>query len=284
MSTQNEFIVSVMTKQEINEIAIPWAKNEGWNPGLHDADSFYAQDPHGFFVGRLNNNVIGCCSAVTYGHDFAFFGFYVVKEGFRDQGYGIQMTHHRLAYVGKRMTGLDGVLNMCDKYENLGFRTAHMNIRQQGVSPPIQDIDKHVYPLQTDMITDVITYDNQYFPAPRPLFLEQWLQPPAGKVFVYIEESKIQGYGVIRQCFNGHKIGPLFAETPDIAEKLLAALLSTIPGGTFYLDTPEPNEAALDIATRYNTTASFKTLRMYMNGQPDINLNNIYGITTFELG
>ncbi|MFN7098180.1 MAG: GNAT family N-acetyltransferase, partial [Gammaproteobacteria bacterium] len=257
----------------------------GWNPGLYDADSFYAQDPHGFFVGRLNDEVIGCCSAVTYEQDFAFFGSYVVKEGYRDQGYGIQMTRHRLAYVGSRLTGLDGVLNMCDKYANLGFRPAHMNIRQAGLSPIHSvEIDPHVFNLQEDMLPDVFAYDRLYFPAARPQFLEQWLRPPAGKVFVYIEKNDIQGYGVIRQCYTGHKIGPLFAETPAIAEKILQALLSTIPGEPFFLDTPEPNQHALALADSYNAKPSFKTLRMYLHGQPDVNLNNVFGITSFELG
>jgi GNAT superfamily N-acetyltransferase len=284
MSNKDNFVITAMTQQELNDIAIPWAQKEGWNPGLYDAESFYAQDPHGFFVARLNDEIIGCCSAVTYEDIFAFFGLYVVKEGFRNQGYGIQMTRHRLAYVGSRMVGLDGVLDMCDKYANLGFRTAHLNIRHEGIAPLIVELDKHVYPIQSEMIPDINNYDRHYFPATRPLFLDKWLSPPAGSVFVYIEQNKIQGYGVIRQCFNGHKIGPLFAETPNIADKILQALLSRIPGETFFLDTPEPNQAALALATKYNTKVCFKTLRMYMHGQPNINLDHVFGITTFELG
>jgi hypothetical protein len=35
-------------------IAIEWARREGWNPGLHDAQTFYQADPNGFFIGELN--------------------------------------------------------------------------------------------------------------------------------------------------------------------------------------------------------------------------------------
>ena len=41
-----------MTRAEL-DIGIGWAADEGWNPGLHDADSFYATDPGGFLIGRL---------------------------------------------------------------------------------------------------------------------------------------------------------------------------------------------------------------------------------------
>lgn len=32
------------------KLALAWAGQEGWNPGLHDAEPFFAADPHGFFI------------------------------------------------------------------------------------------------------------------------------------------------------------------------------------------------------------------------------------------
>ena len=32
------------------QIAIDWAQQEGWNPGLHDAETFYQADPDGFLL------------------------------------------------------------------------------------------------------------------------------------------------------------------------------------------------------------------------------------------
>ena len=50
----NTFTISQMSEKEIHDVAIQWAKEEGWNPGLHDAKCFYAQNPHTFFLGCLN--------------------------------------------------------------------------------------------------------------------------------------------------------------------------------------------------------------------------------------
>ena len=36
--------ISTATRQDLDRI-IDWAAAEGWNPGLHDADSFYAAAP-----------------------------------------------------------------------------------------------------------------------------------------------------------------------------------------------------------------------------------------------
>ena len=37
------------------EIAVEWAALEGWNPGIHDGDSFYSADPKGFLIGLLDD-------------------------------------------------------------------------------------------------------------------------------------------------------------------------------------------------------------------------------------
>ena len=70
------FIVRQMRPQEAS-FAIDCAAAEGWNPGDHDAVSFYHADPDGFFVGELDGELIGCIAAVSYG-DFGFIGLYIV--------------------------------------------------------------------------------------------------------------------------------------------------------------------------------------------------------------
>lgn len=85
----SNFSIRTMTRQELN-IAIDWAAAEGWNPGLYDADCFYAADPNGFLVGLLGDEPISTISVVKYGDSFGFLGFYIVKPEYRGKGYGIQ--------------------------------------------------------------------------------------------------------------------------------------------------------------------------------------------------
>ena len=281
----NTFTISQMSEKEIHDVAIQWAEEEGWNPGLHDAKCFYAQNPHGFFLGRLNGQPIGCCSAVIYDENFAFFGFYIVKREFRHHGYGMEMTQHRLNYVGNRNIGLDGVLDMCDKYENIGFRTAHMNVRYQGQAIIEEGVDPHIVQISDDLISLVDDYDRLYFPAPRMAFLNCWLKKSQDRIpLTYIDKGTVKGYGVMRRCFNGYKIGPLFADSFEIAELIFRELIRHARSEVFFLDIPEPNAFAFKLVERYQMKSCFKTLRMYTKGAPIINLDNIYGMTTFELG
>lgn len=95
----------------------------------------------------------------------------------------------------------------------------------------------------------------------------------------------MRGYGVIRPCYRGWKIGPLFARDLVTAESIFRGLVDRIPNGDpFVLDVAEPNAAALALVRRYNLTEVFATARMYTGPFPKVNLDWVYGVTTFELG
>ncbi len=101
-------------------------------------------------------------------------------------------------------------------------------------------------------------------------------------------DKKLIGYGVIRPCRNGHKIGPLFAENRQAAEALLSALLAGSGigdgSGAVFLDVPEPNQASVELAQDLGLAPVFETARMYTGRAPAIAIGKIFGVTSFELG
>src|ERR671935_217478 len=68
--------VERMTRDDV-DIAIEWAANEGWNPGLHDGDAFFAADPNGYFVVKVDGRPVATVAAIRYGQDFGFLGLYI---------------------------------------------------------------------------------------------------------------------------------------------------------------------------------------------------------------
>jgi hypothetical protein len=54
------------------EVHIPWMREAGWNPGLHDSETFICADPQGFLVGELDGRPIACVSGVRYDDSFGF--------------------------------------------------------------------------------------------------------------------------------------------------------------------------------------------------------------------
>lgn len=89
---------------------------------------------------------------------------------------------------------------------------------------------------------------------------------------------------MMRRCAEGLKIGPLLADDVRTAERLLDGLMAAVPGETVYLDVPELNSAAVRAAETRDMTVSFETARMYAGAPLGLNIDKIWGITTFELG
>lgn len=267
-------------------IAIEWARQEGWNPGVEDGPAFFAADPNGFFAGEVDGELVNLISAIRYGDAFGFIGFYICKREHRAKGYGHRIWHHAMAYLGTRLIGLDAVSEQTASYGEHGFKPAYRNIRQSGLSLCDMPMDPRISPLGQGIFPSVRDYDRAFFPGHRTDFLTGWLSPTAEtrRGFVFVEDGDLKGYGVIRQCHEGFKIGPLFAEAAEAADVLFRTLAGQVKGQTVILDTPEPNEAALGLAEKYELSPEFETFRMYRGPDPDLPLGRIFGITSFELG
>lgn len=269
--------------------ALDWAQREGWNPGLHDAACFYAADPRGFFIGLLDDTPVACVSAVAYGDEFGFMGLYIVSPEFRGRGYGMRLAQAGMLHLGNRVIGLDGVLAQQDNYRKSGFELAHRNMRYlgltgQGAAELSQDTHSMV-PLSWVPFEKLAAYDRRLFPAPRDAFLRAWISQPDSCAIGMQVGDALRGYGVLRGCNEGYKIGPLFADDAEAAEQLYLALTASVPAGRpVYLDIPETNAAALELVERHKMEMVFETARMYKGTPPALPLDQMFGITTFELG
>jgi hypothetical protein len=281
---KEKYTIRTMTRDEV-EIAIEWAAKEGWNPGLHDAACYVTADPNGFFIGFLHDEPIATISAIKYGQSFGFMGFYIVKPEYRAKGYGIQIWNAGMKYLEGRTIGLDGVVEQQENYKKSGFKLAYRNIRYEGAGGGKSPENSEIVKLSTLPFETVDSYDRLFFPANRSQFIKSWINQPDSYGLAIMQSGELAGYGVIRQCRSGYKIGPLFAESPELAESLFLALRSKVkPSEPFYLDTPEVNPAAVALAERYNMKVSFETARMYIGETPDIPLNRLFGVTSFEIG
>lgn len=277
------FLIRQMQLSDL-EVAVSWAAQEGWNPGLYDVNSFYQTDPNGFFIGELDGRPVSCISAVAYGETFGFIGFYIVHPEFRGQGYGWQTWQQGMNYLGDRNIGLDGVIAQQQNYCKSGFSLAYRNIRFQGALPQFPTNSNHLLKASEVSFNQLLTFDACFFPVPRPSFLQAWISQPGSIALVSCGEETLLGYGVIRPCQVGWKIGPLFALNESTADELFRSLTAHTSGEPCFLDVPEPNSAALNLARTYAMTPVFETARMYTKTPPDCQMDGIFGVTTFELG
>ncbi len=282
MKVLENFVIRQAEKDDMGFFILQ-AKKEGWNPGLRDGDAFYDADPDGFFIGELDGRPIGTISAVRYNH-FGFLGFYIVAKAYRGHGYGLSLWQRAMAYLSGCHIGLDGLVLQQGNYKKSGFKFHHPHLRFEGWTFPRANPNEAIKAAKAIDFASLLAYDTGHFPSQRQAFLKTWLDMANSQSLVYQDQSGIRGMGTIRKCFKGYKIGPLFAETPKIAEELFLNLAVFAKSMPLYIDISPDNEDALDLVLAYKMNFVFEAVRMYNKLIPELPQKEIYGNTTFELG
>jgi GNAT superfamily N-acetyltransferase len=276
--------IHAMSRAEL-AMGLDWAAMEGWNPGLQDENSFLAADPDGFLMGWLGDVPMGLISAVRYGSGFGFIGLYIVLPRFRGQGHGMALWRAGMHALHGRTVGLDGVVAQQDNYRKSGFTLAYNNVRYQGHLQWHSQRDDAIVPLYKIPLQELLRYDSAFFPDDRQAFLQRWIGQPQSIALGVLEAGQLVGYGVCRPCRTGYKIGPLCADRTVIAQRLFTALTGGLPTGSqLQFDIPEVNPAALALAKHHGMKPVFETARMYAGPVPQVDVDRLYGITSFELG
>lgn len=279
--------IRTMSGDEV-EFAIELAAREGWNPGLHDARCFFQADPGGFLIAEVDGGLAGCLSAVSYDGRFGFIGLYIVVPQWRGQGIGWRLWTRGMERLAGHLVGLDGVPEQQENYRKSGFTLAWRNVRYAGVARGAASSRSDfaaIVPLTDVDFAMLCADDLRVFPAPRERFLRAWIGMPDAVGLACVQDGRLAGWGVIRRCREGHKIGPLVADDATMASSLYGALCSHLhEGDTVYLDVPLPNADAVALAERYGMRSVFETARMYTDTAPACALERVFGVTSFELG
>jgi len=277
----------LMTRDDLDRL-VGWAAAEGWNPGLHDAEMYWGTDPEAFIAAEVEGEVIGGGAITSYGGEFGFMGLFIVRPEFRGRGLGSRLWHARVGLLRSRLQpgatiGMDGVFEMQDWYERGGFAFSHRSIRYEGAGLPAGRAAGIVAANEVP-IERLLVYDRRCFPASRERFLRAWLAQPDSLALAAVDGHALRGFGVIRRCGRGAKVGPLFADDAPTAEALYTSLAAFVPGEPVFIDVPEINAWATALTARHGMREVFGCARMYLGPAPRIDESRVYGITTFELG
>ncbi len=261
---------------------LDWAGREGWNPGVRDAASFHAADPGGFLASIHDGEPAAVISLVRYADAFSFLGLYICRPDLRGQGYGMRVWNAALEFAGDRVIGLDGVPEQQANYARSGFDLAWRNARFQGLGGGAQP--DGLVDLNTVAFEEIVAFDHGVFEADRQRYLQGWIAQPGAIRLGARRDGTLAGWGLLRPCLVGWKIGPLLANDEETATRLLDGLLASVPGETVSLDVPLPNAAAVKAATERGMVEVFSTARMYKGTPLALDLDRIWGVTSFELG
>lgn len=268
----------------VAEAAVEWAAAEGWNPGLDDAERFARADPEAFLATERDGEIIATVSCALYGDRYAFVGFFIVARALRASGVGSALLDRALERAGGRTIGLDGVLEQQRYYERRGFELARRNVRWRTASTGGVPAEGAVA-LSSVPFDELLAYDASVFGSTRERFLRSWVQRPPGCALACRTRKGLSGYGVLRHCLAGAKVGPLFADDEETAELLLRGLLAAVPAGTdVFIDLPAANPRTERLRASREMEPVFETARMYRGAPPPEVIERVFGVTSFEFG
>ena len=278
-------LVRPMQRAEL-ALALDWAAREGWNPGVHDADAFFAADPEGFLLAELGGAPVGCIGAVSYARRFGVVGLAIVEPRWRGHGVGRSLWQRALARLEGLPIGLDGAPSQQEHYRRSGFEFAWRNVRYAGVARADGIDAAGTVALAAIPFAEVLADDLRVFPAPRPAFLRAWLDLPDAIGFTQRYEEGGHFVCVVvrhyRVCF---RIAPLVAGNAGAAQALFRALCRRLPAGEpIELDVPQPNAAAVALAEAAGLAPVCETVRMYAGRVTPIEVDRVYGVASLELG
>ncbi|KAL9987620.1 hypothetical protein ACROYT_G001961 [Oculina patagonica] len=301
MPATEEFKIRLIeTKEEYESVIINAMVKEGWRPGLKDAECYHACDPTAAFVGELNGKPVGCITMTKYGDSFAFAGSYIMSKEYRGKGYGRKIWDAAIAIARpSRSIALSGLLELEEMYKSKGFRSHfygarfvfHLPTAIARLSEASERSPVEIKRVEQVNLEALFVYDTTVFGFERHAFLSKWLGVTGSHARVAIDsEGSIVGYTVARPMFvkeEGYKIGPLFADSEPVAEKLLKAVFEELlqqgdPAVVVSLDTL--TQKATELGDRLQGKRSMELVYMVMGDPPDACFDKSFGYTTIELG
>lgn len=264
------------------------AKAEGWNPGEEDAKAFWNTDPDGYYGFYLKEELIAGGAIISYNQEFGFMGLFIVHPNYRGHGIGKKLWYLRRDLLLQRLKqgapiGMDGVVAMQPFYEKGGFTIAFKDVRYERKGEQLS-VSENVSAIHTKDFEELLKYDMTCFGFKRETFLKNWLALDQSHAYKFTKNHILKGFAVIRKVNVGYKIGPLFADNTAVAEELYRVCLNSTKGKLVYLDIPLVNKSAVELVKKYDAKYAFECARMYYGNPPKVNMDKVFGITTFELG
>jgi hypothetical protein len=278
------FEVTIASADEMLLMA-RWATEEGWNVAHTDTLAFHGADPGGFLIGRIRGEPLLSISVVKQGAGYGFLGFYIARPKVRGKGFGIQLWNAGMARLKGCNVGLDGVVAQQENYKKSGFKFAWNNARYEGAPgdtrPPA---DVTLVDGRSIAFDKLAAYDRRFVVAERDTFLSLWVGLPQRASLVALKDGAIAGFGVMRACPAAFKVGPLYADSPEIAAALIAALAQQMSPPAVVMDVPDFNKPALGLVERMGWLQVSSSARMYTGEIPALDRAGLYAVASLELG
>ncbi|MCX5643170.1 MAG: GNAT family N-acetyltransferase [Phycisphaerae bacterium] len=253
-------------------LGLKLARQAGWNQMESDWRRFLSMQPEGCFVGELNGVSVATTAAFIFG-PVAWIAMVLVDIDSRRKGIATTLLKHALDFLDKqgvKTVRLDATAAGQPVYEKLGFVPEYPLARYQG-SPPISDCGLRIADSTRDanpqsaiinpQLKEVATFDHWMTGTPREKMLIRLFEESPEITRTMHRDGQLEGYITGRRGANATLIGPCIA-TAYAGPTLLGEALSRCSGQPVFIDIPQDNAPAIEIAEKNGLSVQRHFMRM----------------------
>jgi GNAT superfamily N-acetyltransferase len=226
----------------------------------------------------------GCVLALTYPNSTGWISFFILKKAFRGQGLGrelwkeMELTFQR---NGTTTIGLDGVQEQHETYKRRGFESVGkvlLMTRNSLDENPVKCLELSG-DVEMQNLKDVdpaelarLDYEHTGFDREAYWSTDSILSRPDSLGFAIRSHttSRLTGFIFIRSSQEGHRFGPLYAETYAEAKQLLHKAMNAVPASKSYVteifgNNAEGQKCFEELGWQYDGQSWFH--RMWLGGR-----------------
>lgn len=244
MLKKGKFDLSIREMRPDDLEALMRIKNaESWNQTEDDWLFLMKSNPRHCLVGLSENKVIGSVTAISYEQKLAWIGMMLVSKDYRGFGVGKVLLNTIIKSLDKcNSIKLDATAVGVPVYKKLGFVTTYEIDRMVCSEIPSEIIaiedtgDFEISNISSHDITKIVTLDEFIFGVKRP-GLFHYLLKNKEKIGFQIKKGNIlKGFVFGREGSNYIQIGPLIADSLQIAKCLINGVFNDLKGKSLLVD------------------------------------------------
>lgn len=192
---------------------------------------------------RSRDGLIASAAILPYGARFGWICMILVTVREQRRGHAMRLTRHCLDRLSQRglAAGLDATPTGRTVYLQLGFQDIYPVSRlsaESALTDGDAATDIAVEPLAPSRLPDIAGHDLAAFGGDRSVLLASLLQDRPEAARIATQGGKLAGYVFARTGRFATQVGPLIAETSDVARALARSVFAAAPG-RLVIDVPD---------------------------------------------
>ncbi len=262
----SQFLIRALVEEDIAG-ADRLRQQARWNQRPSDWLRLLRYQPKGCFVAESGGDIVGTVTTTSYERELGWIGMMLVDPNFQRRGIATALMTEALKFLdgtGIRCIKLDATPVGQHVYQRLGFETEwtfHRWTRTARRVAKPRAVNGSPIAFESDDL------DLAAFGVCRQRYLDL-LRPEARLV------ADNDGFGMLRSGQNADYLGPVTAESPEAASRIVSKLLPQTENEVYW-DIPGPNVAAAKLARSLGFEPARDLTRMWTGSkllQPDISL------------